>query len=749
MSPPSSSAPPATFKTTTMVGFNGYMEQLLDQLTGQQSGLQILSIVGMGGIGKTTLARNVYQNLLIVDHFDVRAWVTVSEEYSARYILLQALSCLGGFTILSRLGGSTSKMDKTDEQLGEELYKILYGRRYLIVLDDVWSVEAWEKIMAYFPENNNGSRIIATTRQSELVDYFGSSALAVDFLDDKNSWDLFCEKAFAQEGCPPELEQVGKKIVKNCKGLPLAIIVIGGLLGKSSRTQEYWEKFANDKSLILDSGEGNKASSILYLSYKHLPVWLKSCLLYLGLFPEDYKIAVAKLIKLWVADGFIKPNANNSLEEVAESYIKDLADRNLLLVHCLNKKFQSCHVHDLVRDLCIRIAEKEKFLFIQRDIDGMRQYIVDERTARFYPPESHVSKTPSIVNPRIFQGKRKAPFKSRLLRVLVRDMDQLHSTFQQVNLRYLCNEYHTTYANLPSSLSLLWSLQTLIVTGSSFVAPPEIWKMPQLRHIDIWSLCLPDPPPPSSQHDDVIVLPNLQTLKRVENLILTEDVCKRIPNIKDLQIDYYFDMPGGKGSCYPLHNVGCLNKLESLQYSFWGLECGSLQNLKLPNSLKELTVWGCRLAWSDMAMIASLPHLELLKLQANAVSGAEWIFSEEIFPCLRHLRIDCCDLVDWIAESSNFPVLETLSLWNLSNLNEIPSGIGDIPTLEIISITDCSESTTISAVNILMEQENLENLGLQLTFKFEDETEAETWRGKIQELGFTSKNLLINGRETS
>lgn len=685
--------------TSKIVGFEGYVEQLLDELTGQHYSRKIIPIVGMGGIGKTTLVRNVYGNLLIVHHFDVRAWVTVSQEFNENKILLQALSCLG-------LGGSTSKTGRTDDQLGQELYKILCGRRYLVVLDDVWSVEAWEKINFFFPENNNGSRIVITTRESELDDYFGSCALAVDFLDDKNSWELFCDKTFAQnECCPPELVEIGKKIVKKCEGLPLAIVVIGGLLGKSPRTQEYWEKIVKEKCLIdLDSSEGNKTIlSILYLSYKQLPVWLKSCFLQLGVFPEDHDIRVPQLIKLWVAEGLIKPKTTDqiSLEEIAESYIKDLVDRNLLLVRGLrpNKKFGICCIHDLVRELCIRIAEEENFFRVERE--------------------------------------------SRLMRVLLRDTDPLDSTFRQVNLRFLVNEFDKmeTYS-LPSSISLLWSLQTLIVRGiSTVVAPIEIWKMPQLRHIQMWLIHL-HPPPPSD-----VVLGNLQTLERAQNLNFTEEVCKRIPNIKELYIHYDFDDDEPTSSCYHLQNVDRLSKLESLQYSCYMYEHAgdSLQDLKLPSSIKELTLEGSNLVWRHMAMIASLPRLEILKLLGKAVVGAEWNFGDEEFVCLKHLRLGGCDdLIEWIAESSNFPALETLSLDCLSKLEEIPSGIGEIPTLERVYMHGCSESATISAVGIMEEQESVGNESLQLQLKFRDHTEAEMWRGKIRQLGFSCQNLFIS-----
>ncbi|KAH6781317.1 hypothetical protein C2S51_006610 [Perilla frutescens var. frutescens] len=752
----SSSAPPPNAKTTTMVGFDGYVEQILDQLTGYHSGRQILPIVGMGGIGKTTLATNVYRNSLMLHHFDILVWITVSQEFSARNIILQALSCLGESI-------SNTETSESDDELGEKLYRVLLGRRYLIVLDDIWSVEAWEKIKFFFPENNNRSRIVVTTRELELVDYFGFSAVAVDFLDKKHSWELFCEKTFAQQGCPhPELENVGKNIVKKCKGLPLTISVIGGLLGKSSKTREYWEKIAEDKSLILDSGEGNTDPlSILYLSYKHLPVWLKSCFLYLGLFPEDHQIEISQLIKLWVAEGFIKAKSGKSLEEVAESYVRELVVRNLLIVGELrtNKKLKSCKVHDVIRELCVRIGEKEKYFCVHRDIDGMRHFIVDEPTARLFYPQESQKTTPSIVSPVILERQRAAPVKSRLLRVSF-VCDTSHIDFlEQVNLRFLFSNMWLDYG-LHSPIHLLWSLQTLIVHSNieySFHVPCEIWKMPQLRHMDLLSIYLPDPPSPTCE-DDVIVLQNLQTLQRVHNLVLSEEVCKRIPNIKELGISYTLlnKKPWGNWPWYHLQNLGCFNKLESLQLydahshsNLWEYLGGnSSQKLELPSSLKELSLFGWELSWSDMAMIASLPYLHFLKFGGNSVVTPMWDCVEGEFLSLKHLQVHGCDnLFNWsTADSSSFPELETLSLEDLYELEEIPLGIGEIPTLERIHIYKCSESAVISAMKILEEQESLGNQSLQLQLKFFFKNEAAMWRVKIEEMGITCQNLHIDGK---
>lgn len=337
--------------------------------------------------------------------------------------------------------------------------------------------------------------------------------------------------------------------------------------------------------------------------------------------------------------------------------------------------------------------------------------------------------------------------------MLDNDLGSLDGTLEEVNLRLVNPQYriglnrHSTY-ELPSSISQLWSLQTLIIKGiQTIVAPSEIWKMSQLRHVEIWSICLPSPPPSGEHVDDIFVLQNLQTLREVKNLILIEEVCKRIPNIKELHLHYDFAKQDEASSCYHLHNVACLSKLESLRYSCWGWKYAgdSLQNLKLPSSLKELTLSGCHLVWDDMAMVGLLPHLEILELLDDAVVGPKWDSVEEQFLCLRHLQIDDCGLIYWSAESSDFPVLETLSLRSLSKLDEIPSAIGEIPTLEEMLMLNCSESATISAVEIVEEQESLGNHVLQLQLKFWEKTEAEIWREKLQELGFTCQNLLIYG----
>ncbi|PIN22491.1 hypothetical protein CDL12_04786 [Handroanthus impetiginosus] len=333
--------------------------QIKDWLTGPPSRLNIISIVGMGGIGKTTLAKNLYGDSLIKHYFDIRAWTVVSQTHSIREMLMDLLDSI-------RHGGGELQ-HKSIEQLAEILYKSLKGRRYLIVLDDVWDARAWDDIKRFFPDDNNGGRIILTTRLLEVAIYANSSPRIhhMSLLSSKASWNLLREKVFGKECCPVGLEKIGKKIARNCKGLPLAIIVVSGLLSKGCGMQEYWMNISeNVKSTV--TGNDDQLMEILSLSYNSLPHHLKSCFLYMGVFPEHCEIFVSQLIKLWIAEGFVKPLPHKSLEEVAEDYLKDLIDRSLIMVQMRNHNggIKTCVIHDSLRDLCVKKAHDEKFLQI-------------------------------------------------------------------------------------------------------------------------------------------------------------------------------------------------------------------------------------------------------------------------------------------------------------------------------------------------------------------------------------------------
>ncbi|KAL3825550.1 hypothetical protein ACJIZ3_021579 [Penstemon smallii] len=350
-----------TYKRKFVLLDENFMNQMKEELVTEDSRLKVLPIVGMGGIGKTTLAKALLVDPFVVGRFDIRGWVTISQKYCIQDVVQNLLDDIKVRSIKIDVGVDL------DGNVG--LHKILLKRRYIIVLDDVWETKAWDELQKLFPHNDDGSRIMVTTRQSEVATYVAKSYHEMKLLTDDMSWDLLRQELFTQENCPSDLVEIGKEIAKKCHGLPLAISVIGGLLSKEKMTLEYWEHVAANIKAVLTEND-DQCLDILSLSYNYLPHHLKPCFLCLAVFPEDYEIKVSKLLMVWVVEGFLKPSSIN-VKKVAEENLKELIERNLILVDRLNfsGKPKACKIHDLVRDLCIKEARKEKFLYVSNYID--------------------------------------------------------------------------------------------------------------------------------------------------------------------------------------------------------------------------------------------------------------------------------------------------------------------------------------------------------------------------------------------
>ncbi|KAL2226263.1 putative late blight resistance protein homolog R1A-10 [Sesamum indicum] len=704
---------PSSGKKTIMVGFDEDLEQILDKLTRDEPDLHILPIVGMGGIGKTTLAQNIFDHPYTVHYFPKRIWLTISQECSVRELLSSLLD-----------NGKEQESNQTLAELGQRLYQSLFGERYLIVMDDVWSVEAWNDLKLFFPNNSKGSRVMLTTRESSLAKSLGSQeSYLLDFPNEENSWNLFYQETFAQKDCPyPELEEIGKNIAKSCNGLPLTIVVLGGLLANSNMTREYWESVAKDVSTFRTSKDYEGCLKILSLSYNNLPVYLKPCFLYMSVFPEDSKICVSRLTRLWIAEGFLKPIRGKSLEEVAEKYLRDLIDRNLILSleFKIDGKLKECGIHDLLRDLCLTEYEKEHFIYapkVQRvDACSVKDMCfmcgLGTSLQRIDLNEVHDgSQLTSLASVLVcntckntYPSLNKARVvRTRLVKILgrPREVESLHPT----SLRYLQMVDVTLYEFLyPSTIALLWNQQTFEIFSfppySKISLPYVMWDMPQLQHF-IGSAHFILPKEATTQDFDI--MKNLHTLFGMRNFRCTEEVLRRIPNLNKLGI-YYDKENEIEWTYYCLYNLVRLQKLESLSIEAYNLR---LENLTFPTLLKELCLKGCNIPWEKIMTVGSLlPNLGKLVVESNYFEEHEWNQVEGDFPRLKFLKIsNSHHLTRWRAENIHFPNLEILFIEFMLNLEEIPAIIGDIITLHSIYFKSCEGPVIDLAKQIVEEQQ--------------------------------------------
>ncbi|KAF9619198.1 hypothetical protein IFM89_005752 [Coptis chinensis] len=349
-------------KEDSIVALEEDTAQVMAQLMNEDTKLRVISIIGMGGIGKTTLAFKVYNHHGIKSWFDCCFWIYVSKEYNLTDILRTILVEFNGINV-DEMGIFNQW---SEEQLLREIYVFLESKHYLVVLDDIWSTEAWDVLKPAFPNGEKGSKVMLTSRNVKVALHADSQTKPYEpqCLTEGESWALFCQKAFPNTNCPSNLVELGTEMVKRCGGLPLAIVVLGGLL-LTKKTWDEWVEVHHNISWHLHKGDEDRISKILALSYNDLPHHLKSCFLYFSHFPDDSNIRAKKLIRLWVAEGFIPQEREEAMEAAAENCLKELIAR--CMVQVIEMSFgtvKTCHVHDVWRDFAVAKSKEERFLEI-------------------------------------------------------------------------------------------------------------------------------------------------------------------------------------------------------------------------------------------------------------------------------------------------------------------------------------------------------------------------------------------------
>ncbi|XP_027178094.1 putative late blight resistance protein homolog R1B-12 [Coffea eugenioides] len=339
-----------------LVGLDDEVETITHRLTRGSKQLDVVPIVGMPGLGKTTLALKVYNAPSVRSHFHVHGWCRVSQTCSKHSLLVQLLC-----SVDSRSPDEYLKEDENN--LANKLRQVLLRSRYLLFLDDLWDVEAWNLLKKSLPNDANGSRILFTSRYQDLSLHFepNSEPHHLRHLTDEESWTLLQRKLFGTEDCPPALSEVGSQIAKLCQGLPLAVVLVAGILAITA--QDSWEEVAKSlSSIVLEDAYCMKT---LELSYSHLPDYLKPCLLYFAAFKEDEVINVRRLLRLWISERFVQQAEGKRVEEAAYDYFMALVNRSLVMG--VGQRTvggaKACLLHDLVHEFCVKKAKEESFLY--------------------------------------------------------------------------------------------------------------------------------------------------------------------------------------------------------------------------------------------------------------------------------------------------------------------------------------------------------------------------------------------------
>jgi Leucine-rich repeat (LRR) protein len=686
---------------TGIFGRNEDKEKIISLLISDDAidnkNLCVIPIVGMGGIGKTTLAKLIYKDQRVKQHFDLQAWVCVSDEFDVLKLTK---------TIIEEVGLSTNVDSNSLNLLQVRLQDKLMGTKFLLVLDDVWNEKDadWEVLSSPFKAGAQGSTIIVTTRNDSVASIMHSVPTNhLKPLKEEDCWSLFAKHAFhdGNFGAHLELEAIGRQIVKKCEGLPLAAKAIGSLL-RSKLGIDEWEKIL--KSELWDSPlDKTDILPALRLSYKYLPSHLKQCFAYFSIFPKDYVFKEEEIVLLWMAEGFLKESRNKRMEEVGEDYFHDLASRSLLEQSSGNKS--SFVMHDLVNDLAKfvsgqftfrlevdhshEIVEKTRHLsYLRRTNDKFKKFEVLYNTSRLH---TFLALELSADYNDYFLTKR-VPFdllpKLRCLRVLslshYQNMIELPESIVKIkHLRYL-NLSSTSIKKLPESICKLCNLQTLNLSCCKdlSVLPRDMRKLINLRHLDISGTAIKVMP---------VQLGRLKCLQTLSKFIISKnsEVCvEELGKLANLR---------GKLCISELQNI--VSPTDALKACLKDKKC--LEELVLEWNLLDTNISECKRSVLDNLQ----PHSNLKSLTINNY-GAE-------------------SLPDWVGHHS-FSNMVSLHLENFKHCPNLPP-LGQQPSLQNLSVVGFEGVVMVNREFYGSDSSSVKPFGALKVLRFERMLNWEEW----------------------
>uniref|UniRef100_A0A453GFQ1 Disease resistance protein RPM1 n=1 Tax=Aegilops tauschii subsp. strangulata TaxID=200361 RepID=A0A453GFQ1_AEGTS len=662
---------PELVKDEDLIGIEDNRRMLTEWLYSDEMDGRVITVSGMGGLGKTTLTTNVYEREKA--NFQAHAWVVVSQTYTVEALLRKLLRKVG-YTE-QQASSNIDRMDVYD--LKEEIKRTLQDRKCLFVLDDVWNQDVYYQLRDAL-QNSRESRIIITTRNNHVAAVAHSSRrIDLKPLGDNDAFELFCRRVFyskKDQQCPDYLLETAKSIVHRCRGLPLAILSIGGLF----------------------------------------------------LFSEDYPMSRETLVRLWVAEGFVLRKGNSTPEEVAEENLRKLIHRNMLEVMDRDElgRVSTCTMHDIVRELALCIAREERFVSTS-DYGTMQQMDMDARRLSSCGWKENTARKIELPRLRTLVSLGATPAmlssvlsKSSYLTVLelqdseITEVPALIGTL--FNLRYI-GLRRTKVRSLPSSVEKLSNLQTLDIKQTKIEKLPSgIVKLKNLRHL--FADRFADEKQTEFRYFIGVQAPkelsSIEELQTLETIQASKDLAEQLKTMMQLRT-LWIDNISSADCANIFDTLSNMKHLSSLLLSgkdenealcFEALKPRSAHLHKLiirgkwakgtldcpifcshGENLKYLALSWCHLGEDEDPLGMLAPHLRnLTYLKLNNMRSANaLVLSAGSFPQLKTLVLkDMPHVNELKIMDGALPCIDGLYVVSLSKLDKVPRGIESLGSLK-------------------------------------------------------------------
>ncbi|KAF0914281.1 hypothetical protein E2562_027840 [Oryza meyeriana var. granulata] len=630
---------------------------------GESNNVTVVAILGVGGIGKTTLAKKIFSDQTVGDSFNTKIWLSVTQDFNEIDLLRTAIAAAGG----DHCGTQEKSL------LEPILCSTLMGKKFLLVMDDMWNKKPWDKVLKA-PASNagaRGSRVLITTRNEGVAREMNAVHLHhVSKLGPQDAWAMLKKQVDLSEPESKRLKESGMKIVEKCDGLPLAIKVVGGVLCKRSRTKNDWEKVL-DNQVWSKIGLPDELNRAIYLSYEDLPPNLKQCFVYYSLFPKDEIIGPDKVVAMWTAEGFLGNDGNST--QLGIDYYKELIMRNLLEPHDDYYNQEYCIMHDVVRSFAQHVARDEALVV------GDTQNLTNLTSSKIFRLSisaneiewTNLQKQHSLRTLLLFGNIKFKPADSLsnlpcLRTIHIRDArcaKLIGSLCQLKHLRYLELGY-TNISALPQNIGRMRFLEHIGLRGCRSLAelPSSITELAKLRHLSIDETKINAIPRGFRR------LGNLEILWGFPVHIIIEDT--------------------GNHRC-SLEELGPLSKLRKLKLI--GLENVPSSSMATLAKLKTKENLICLELWCTSRVTVNGKVKEFAMVDQEQIID---VFDKLCPPdCLEELTIGGYfgdNLPSWIMMPAKFlQNLRRLDLQDMANCAHLPSGLGQLPDLDCL-VVNCA-----------------------------------------------------------